>query len=48
MIGVKLDEAHTRSLLDDCLITEAELAMGPDAWAGWPDPFPRWALAATE
>lgn len=45
MIGVKLDEAYTRSLLSSCLLTDEELAMGPDAWAAWPDPFPEWAFA---
>lgn len=46
MIGVKLDEAYTRSLLDNCLVTDEELAMGPDAWAEWPDPFPEWVFQA--
>ncbi len=44
MIGVKLDEAHTRSLLDSYLLTDEELAMGPHAWAAWPDPFPEWVF----
>ena len=44
MIGVKLDEAYTRSLLDSCLLTDEELAMGADALAAWPDPFPEWVF----
>ncbi len=46
MIGVKLDEVYTRSLLDSCLVTDEELAMGPDAWAAWLDPFPEWVFQA--
>ena len=45
LIGVKLDEAHTRSLLDHCLLTDEEMAMGPQAWDAWPDPFPDWSSA---
>lgn len=45
MIGVHLDEAHTRKLLDSCLLTEDELRLGPDTWMAWPDPFPAWAFA---
>jgi G3E family GTPase len=29
-------------LLDDCLLTDAELAEGEDAWTRWPDPFTDW------
>lgn len=46
MIGVKLDEAYTRALLDGCLLTEEELSMGPESWTGWPDPFPEWVFTA--
>ena len=44
MIGVRLDESYTRSLLDSCLLTDDELAMGPESWAAWPDPFPEWVF----
>ena len=47
MIGVRLDEAHTRSLLDSCLLTDAELEMGSGVWAEWPDPFPEWVFQPT-
>ncbi|MEM7755498.1 MAG: zinc metallochaperone GTPase ZigA [Planctomycetota bacterium] len=42
MIGVNLDEGYTRSLLDSCLLTDDELATGPETWAEWADPFPEW------
>ncbi|MEM9064113.1 MAG: zinc metallochaperone GTPase ZigA [Planctomycetota bacterium] len=44
MIGVDLDQAYTRYLLDSCLLTDEELQMGPAAWASWPDPFPEWVF----
>lgn len=46
MIGVQLDEAYTRALLEGCLLTDEELAMGPEVWAAWPDPFPEWEFEA--
>ena len=44
MIGVMLDEAYTRGLLNSCLLTDEELAMGPEVWNEWPDPFPEWVF----
>ncbi|MGV9542241.1 GTP-binding protein [Nocardia beijingensis] len=41
-IGVKLDGAKVRTLLDEALLTDAEFAAGPGAWAEYPDPFPVW------
>ncbi|MFI9411688.1 GTP-binding protein [Nocardia gamkensis] len=41
-IGVKLDCDKVRSLLDGALLTDAEFAEGPGAWAEYPDPFPAW------
>ncbi|MBF6193343.1 GTP-binding protein [Nocardia implantans] len=41
-IGVKLDCAKVRALLDEALLTDAEFAAGPGAWAEYPDPFPAW------
>ena len=46
IISVKLDEAYTRTPLDSGLLTDDELAMGPETWTGWPDPFPEWVFAA--
>ena len=48
MIGVDLDEAYTRSLLESCRLTDDELAMGPIVWEAWPDPFPEWAFVGAE
>ncbi|BDU02927.1 GTP-binding protein [Nocardia sputorum] len=41
-IGIKLDCDNVRALLDGALLTDAEFAEGPGAWAEYPDPFPAW------
>jgi len=41
-IGRKLDRAAMTAALDRCLLTRAEMAGGPAAWAGHEDPFPAW------
>ncbi len=38
-IGVKMDQAQIQRTLDACLLTDAELALGPDGWATLPDPL---------
>ncbi len=45
LIGERLDAAALEALLDACLLTDAEMAAGPDAWAAYPDPFPDWGDA---
>ncbi len=45
-IGQNMDEAGIRRALDRALVTEAEFAMGPAAWARLPDPFPAWRREA--
>ncbi len=42
VIGVGLDEARVRGELEACLLTDAEMAAGPDGWLDLPDPFPLW------
>jgi G3E family GTPase len=44
-IGIDMDEADLRSRLDACVLTPEEMAAGPDAWLGLPDPLPMWDLA---
>jgi G3E family GTPase len=41
-IGRKLDETAVRAALDACLLSDAEMAGGPQAWAAFADPLPRW------
>jgi hypothetical protein len=41
-IGQNLDQARMREALDDCLLSEAALLEGREAWKQLPDPFPAW------
>ena len=41
-IGQHLDPDQTKATLDRCLLTDAELAAGPEAWKMLDDPFPKW------
>ena len=41
-IGQQLDKQRLREALDACLLSDAELAAGVEAWRQLPDPFPAW------
>jgi G3E family GTPase len=41
-IGSDLDSAALIARLDECLLTDAEMSGGPEAWSALPDPFPEW------
>ncbi|VTR97358.1 zinc metallochaperone GTPase ZigA [Tuwongella immobilis] len=41
-IGRHLDEAKLRAALEQCLLTDAEMAGGPESWMSFPDPLPKW------
>ena len=41
-IGQNVDADQVRRELDKCLLTDAELAVGPMFWREYPDPFPVW------
>jgi len=41
-IGLELDEIAAYDKLQGCLLTDEEMAAGPQAWLGFPDPFPAW------
>ncbi len=43
-IGVKMDEADLRQRLQDCLLTDAEMADGQEQWLKYPDPFGDWTV----
>ena len=45
-IGQNIDFARLRAELDDCLLTDAEMAAGPEAWQRLPDPFGAWTEEA--
>jgi G3E family GTPase len=42
LTGLDLDHAALQARLDACLLTDAEMAAGAEAWAGYADPFPAW------
>jgi G3E family GTPase len=43
LIGMNMQQAHLMQLLDACLLTDAEIAAMPLAWANYADPFPSWS-----
>ncbi len=45
LIGRNIDEAKTRHLLDEALVTEDEFQAGPSAWEHFKDPLPSWQSA---
>lgn len=48
-IGTRgMDRKDLTRRLDDCLLTDAEMKMGPAMWACFPDPFPVWKMPGHE
>lgn len=42
MIGMNMDQTALTKAFDDCLLTDQEMAAGPNAWRRFKDPFPEW------
>lgn len=42
IIGMHMDKAEINKGFDACLLTEAEIALGMQAWLKFADPFPAW------
>lgn len=42
-IGVNMDEVSIRAALDQALLTDDEMALGPERWHALHDPFPVWS-----
>ncbi len=47
-IGIHMDEGALRAMLDGCLLTDEEMAQGPEGWAALEDPLPPWEVAMEE
>lgn len=47
-IGIDMDAAALRARLDECLLTDQEMALGPEHWKCFEDPFPVWRLGSLE
>ncbi|MFO7704867.1 MAG: GTP-binding protein, partial [Halopseudomonas sp.] len=45
-IGQHIDFAQLARELDACLLTDAEMAAGAEAWQALPDPFDPWVEVA--
>lgn len=43
-----MDEVSMRSMLDACLLTDEEMAVGPEGWASFEDPLPPWEMGEEE
>lgn len=44
VIGAKL-APDLLERLDRCCLSNAEIALGPESWLGFDDPFPPWRIA---
>ncbi|GIW02040.1 zinc metallochaperone GTPase ZigA [Roseiflexus sp.] len=48
LIGQDMDEAALRARLDACLLTDDEMALAPEGWAQFDDPFGTWSVWVSE
>ena len=48
LIGQHVDWPQIFADLEQCLLTDEELAAGPDVWATFADPLPEWAAVEAE
>jgi G3E family GTPase len=46
LVALDLDRDTLQSQVDACLLTDAELAAGPESWKEFADPFPSWSSEA--
>lgn len=47
-IGIRMDEPSIRAELDQCLLNNAEMSLGPKGWCKLQDPFPVWRMVDDE
>jgi len=46
IMALKVDRPTLQSQLDTCLLTDEEMADGPEGWKNFDDPFPSWSSHA--
>ena len=46
MMALEVDRSTLQSQLDACLLTDLEMADGPELWKNFDDPFPSWSSHA--
>ena len=44
IMGLDFEPDVCQAQLDDCLLTDSEMAAGPANWGALPDPFPSWSV----
>ena len=44
LIGLDMNQEQLTAMLDDCLLTDEEMALGEEGWRKLTDPFSPWAL----
>ena len=47
LIGLDMNQELLTAMLDDCLLTDEEMAQGEEGWRKFTDPFSPWALQET-
>jgi G3E family GTPase len=48
LIGVNMDQSKLTAMLDTCLLTDEEMALGEEKWRKFPDPFSPWVVSTEE
>lgn len=43
VMALDVDQQNLKSALDACLLTDAEMSLGPEQWKHFADPFPSWS-----
>jgi len=47
-IGIDMNRADIEARLNDCLLTDEEMQLGPEGWTAFEDPFGEWEREAEE
>jgi len=47
-IGIEMEQATIEAMLNECLLTDTELAPGPEGWHAFEDPFGVWQVVTED